>query len=150
MTIIRWWDPAKELSSLQHRVNRAFGETFCPSMGNVETRTNGAWHPAVDIFETEQEIVLKVEIPGLTKDQVNVEVNEGTLHLKGERKFEKDVKEESYHRIERVYGGFQRSFALPDAVDPEKVNAELKDGILEVRLGKREQAKPRQIQVTVN
>ena len=150
MTIIRWWDPAREMNNLHHRMTRAFGDAFGPCVGDIEPKARGTWHPAVDIFETEQEIVFKVEAPGLTKEQVNVEVDEGTLHLKGERKFEKDVKEESYHRIERVYGGFQRSFVLPDSVDPDKVRAELKDGILDIRLGKREQAKPKQIHVTVN
>ncbi|MCL1926913.1 MAG: Hsp20/alpha crystallin family protein [Syntrophorhabdaceae bacterium] len=150
MTIIRWWDPAREMGDRRHCVSRVCGETFDPSMGDVESNAHGAWHPAVDIFETEQEIVLKAETPGMTKEQVNVEVDEGTLHLRGERKFEKDVKEESYHRIERVYGSFQRSFVLPDSVEPDKVSAELKDGILEIRLGKREQAKPKHIKVSVN
>ena len=150
MTIIRWWDPSKEINNLQHHVSRVFGETFCPCVGDTEAKAKGAWHPAVDIFETEQEIILKAETPGLTKEQVNVEVDEGTLHLKGERKFEKDVNEETFHRIERVYGGFQRSFVLPESVDTDKVYAELKDGILEIRLGKREQAKPKHIQVSVN
>jgi HSP20 family protein len=81
---------------------------------------------------------------------VHVEVDDGVLSLRGERKFEKEVKEENYHRVERVYGAFHRSFTLPDSVDPDKVRAELRDGVLEVRLGKREQAKPRQIQVKVN
>ena len=150
MTIIRWWDPTKEMGGRQYCVNHILGETFGPSMGDVDPNVHGAWHPAVDIFETEHEIVLKAETPGLTKDQVNVEVDEGTLHLRGERKFEKDVKEESCHRIERVYGSFQRSFVLPDSVEPDKVSAELKDGILEIRLGKREQAKPKHIKVSVN
>jgi HSP20 family protein len=110
----------------------------------------GTWSPAVDIFETEQEIVLQLEVPGVSKEQVHVEVDNGTLLLRGERKIEKEVKEENYHRVERAYGFFQRSFSLPDTVDPEKVRAELKDGVLELRLGKREQAKPKQIQVSVN
>lgn len=150
MTIIRWWDPAKELDDMRHCASRVFGETFGPSMGDIESKAHGTWHPAVDIFETEQEIVLMAETPGLTKDQINVEVDEGTLNLKGERKFEKDVNEESCHRIERVYGSFHRSFVMPESVDPDKVSAELKDGILEIRLGKREQSKPKQIQVSIN
>ncbi|MGE5246961.1 MAG: Hsp20/alpha crystallin family protein [Verrucomicrobiota bacterium] len=150
MAIVRWWDPARELSTLHSRVNRLFGEAFGPPMYPAEQTTPGAWAPAVDIFETENEIVLEVELPGVARDQVHVEVDDGVLHLRGERKFEKDVKEENYHRIERAYGTFQRSFTLPDSVDPEKVSAELKSGILEVRIGKREQAKPKQIQVTVN
>ena len=150
MTIIRRWDPSREISNLQHCISRVFGETAGHCVGHIEPKAKGAWHPAIDIFETEQEIILKAETPGLTKEQVNVEVDEGTLHLKGERKFEKDVNEEAFHRIERVYGGFQRSFILPESVDTDKVYAELKDGILEIRLGKREQAKPKHIQVSVN
>lgn len=132
MTIVRWW------------------ETIGYPMGQAEQPAAGNWYPSVDIYETGTEIVLQVEVPGMTKDQVNVEVDDGTLHLRGERKIEKDVKEESYHRVERVYGTFHRSFALPDTVDPDKVRAELKDGILEIRIGKREQAKPKQIQVSIN
>ncbi|MEW6719225.1 MAG: Hsp20/alpha crystallin family protein [Thermodesulfobacteriota bacterium] len=150
MTIVRFWDPMKELSAMQNRMNRIFGETFGPSMTQAEPPLAGTWSPSVDIYETDQEIVLKVELPGVPKEQVHVEVDDGTLHLKGERKIEKEVKEENYHRVERVYGPFHRSFSLPDTVDPEKVRAELKDGVLELRLGKREQAKPRQIQVGVN
>jgi HSP20 family protein len=150
MTIVRWWDPAREFTALQNRMNRLFGETFGPPMGQSEQSAPGTWSPAVDIYETEAEIVLKVEVPGIPREQVNVEVDDGTLHLRGERKIEKDVKEESYHRVERVYGTFHRSFALPDSVDADKVRAELRDGVLEIRLGKREQAKPKQIQVSVN
>ena len=150
MTIIRWWDPARELSTLQNRMNRFFGEAFGPPMYPAEQAAPGAWTPAVDIFETDHEIVLDVELPGVARDQVHVEVNDGILQLRGERKVEKEVKEESYHRVERTFGTFHRSFTLPDSVDPEKVSAELKNGILQVRLGKREQAKPKQIQVTVN
>jgi len=143
MAIIRWWDTTGDINNLHHHMNRIFGETLDAS----STADDGTWRPAVDIFETEQEIVLKVEVPGLTTEQVNVEVDEGTLHLKGERKIEKDVNEENCHRIERAYGCFHRAFILPDSVDPEKVRAELKDGVLDIRLGKREQAKPKQIQV---
>ena len=132
MTIVRWW------------------ETFGPTMAQAGHPVAGTWSPAVDIFETEQEIVLQLEVPGVSKEQVHVEVDNGTLLLRGERKIEKEVKEESYHRVERAYGVFQRSFSLPDTVDPEKVRAELKDGLLELRLGKRELAKPKQIQVSVN
>jgi len=150
MAIVRWWDPAKELSTLQNRMNRFFGEAFGPPMYPAEQASPGAWTPAVDIFETDNEIVLDVDLPGVARDQVHVEVNDGILHLRGERKFEKEVKEENFHRVERAYGTFQRSFTLPDSVDPEKVSAELKSGVLQVRLGKREQAIPKQIQVTVN
>lgn len=150
MAIVRLWDPMKELSALQGRVNRVLEDTFGTPLHRAEQPGAGTWAPAVDIFETASEIVLKAEVPGIARDQVHVEVDDGVLSLRGERKFEKEVKEENYHRVERVYGAFHRSFTLPDSVDPEKVRAELRDGVLEVRLGKREQAKPRQIQVKVN
>ena len=149
MAIVRLWDPMRELSALQSRVNRVLEDTFGTPLHRGEQPGAGAWAPAVDIFETAGEIVLKAEVPGIARDQVHVEVNDGVLSLRGERKFEKEVKEENYHRVERAYGAFHRSFTLPDSVDPEKVRATLSDGVLEVRLGKREQAKPKQIQVKV-
>jgi len=150
MAIVRLWDPMREFSALQSRVNRVLEDTFGTPLHRVEQPGAGTWAPAVDIFETPGEIVLKAEVPGMARDQVQVEVDAGVLSLRGERKFEKEVKEENYHRVERVYGAFHRSFTLPDSVDPEKVRATLVDGVLEVRLGKREQAKPKQIQVKVN
>ena len=149
MAIVRLWDPMSELSALQGRVNQVLEDTFGTRFHRGEQQGTGTWSPAVDIFETGSEIVLKAEVPGIARDQVHLEVDDGVLSLRGERKFEKEVKEENYHRVERVYGAFHRSFTLPDSVDPEKVRAELKDGVLEVRLGKREQAKPKQITVAV-
>ena len=149
MAIVRFWDPMKELSSLQNRMNRVFEETFGSPLYRGEQPGIGTWSPAVDIFETGDEIVVKAEVPGLAKDQIHVEVENGVLTLHGERKFEREVKEENYHRVERTYGAFHRSFSLPGSVDAEKVRAEMKEGILEVRLGKREQAKPKQINVAV-
>jgi len=150
MAIVRLWDPMKELSNMQHRLNRVLEDTFGTPLYRGEQPGSGTWAPAVDIFETDAEIVVRAEVPGVSRDQVQVEVDDGVLSLRGERKFEKEVKEENYHRVERVYGAFHRSFTLPDSVDPEKVLAELRDGVLEVRLGKREQAKPKQVQVKVN
>jgi len=150
MAIVRLWDPMKELSNMQHRLNRALEDTFGTPLYRGEQPGPGTWAPAVDIFETDAEIVVRAEVPGVARDQVHVEVDDGVLSLRGERKFEREVKEENYHRVERAYGAFHRSFTLPDTVDPEKVRAELRDGVLDVRLGKRDQAKPRQIQVKVN
>ena len=132
-----------------NRMNRVFEETFGSPLYRGEQPGVGTWSPAVDIFETGDEIIVKAEVPGLAKDQIHVEVENGVLTLHGERKFEREVKEENYHRVERTYGAFHRSFSLPGSVDAEKVRAEMKDGILEVRLGKREQAKPKQISVAV-
>ena len=147
MAIVRWKDPIGELSSIHERMNRLFGEAFAmpraPEEGWIRS-----WEPAVDIYEADDAIVVKAEIPGVERDQVGVEVKDGVLTLRGERKFEREVKEENYHRIERSYGAFQRSFTLPSTVDPDKVRATLKNGVLEVTLQKKEQARPRQVKIS--
>ena len=150
MAIIRWVDPFKELSAIHERMNQLFDETFLPTRGSEAAPAAAMWSPAVDIYESGDDIVVKAEVPGIDKDDVAVEVKDGILTLRGDRKFEKEEKEENYHRIERSYGTFVRSFALPSALDPEKVQAALKDGVLEVRIGKKEQAKPRKVKVAVN
>jgi len=150
MAIMRWVDPFKELSAIHERMNQLFDETFLPARGSEAAPAAAMWSPTVDIYESGEDIVVKAEIPGIDRDDVAVEVKDGILTLRGERKFEKEENEENYHRIERSYGTFVRSFALPSSVDAEKVRAALKDGVLEVRLSKKEQAKPRKVQVTVN
>lgn len=149
MAIVRWLDPFRDLPAIQERMNQIFEDALARSRGRDEGLRTGMWTPAVDIYETNDSVVVKAELPGVDKDQIAVEVKDGILSLRGERKFEKEVKEESYHRIERSYGGFQRSFSLPVSVDPNKVTARFKDGVLEVNLPKKEQAKPKQIQVDV-
>jgi HSP20 family protein len=148
MALIRW-DPFREMSSLQERMNRVFSEVLARSPIGEEEISRGAWVPAVDIFETPESIVLKAELPGITKDDIFVEVKDNTLSLKGEKKFEKEVKEENYHRVERSYGSFQRAFTLPSTGQQDKVKAKFKDGILEIVLPKVEEAKPKQIKVEV-
>jgi len=148
MALIRW-DPFREMSSLQERMNRLFSEVLSRSPIGEEEISRGAWVPAVDIFETPESIVLKAELPGITKDDIFVEVKDNTLSLKGEKKFEKEVKEENYHRVERSYGSFQRAFTLPSTVQQDKVKAKFKDGILQIVLPKVEEAKPKQIKVEV-
>jgi HSP20 family protein len=103
----------------------------------------------VDIFETADNIVLKAELPGVDPKDVEIRVEDNTLYLKGERKFEREVKEENYHRVERSYGGFARSFSLPNSIDAEKVSAEYKDGLLTLTMPKREEAKPKTIKIDV-
>lgn len=149
MAIVRWLDPFRDLSSIQERMNQIFEDALSRSRGREEGLRSGMWTPAVDIYETNESVVVKAELPGVEKDQISVEVKDGILSLRGERKFEKEVKEESYHRIERSYGNFQRSFSLPVSVDQDKVTARFKDGVLEVKLPKKEQAKPKQIHVDV-
>jgi HSP20 family protein len=147
MTIVRWIDPARELAGMQDRLNRIFEDFFRTPRGGEEGLTSGAWTPAVDIRETDDAVVVSADLPGIEKEMVSVEFKEGILTLRGERKFEREVKEENYHRLERTYGAFHRSFTVPAPVDEEKISAGMKDGVLEIRLPKKEAAKPRQIKV---
>ncbi len=107
------------------------------------------WSPAVDIFETADSIVMKAELPGVSRDNIDIQVQDNTLMLKGERKFEREVKEENYLRIERSYGAFQRAFTLPTVVQRDKIKATFKDGVLEVTMPKAEEAKPKQVKIDV-
>lgn len=148
MAIIRWTDPFREFAQLQDRVNRVFSEAY--SRGDEGLLTSGSWAPPVDIYQNgEHEVVLKAELPGMTREDIDITVDNGTLTIKGEKKLSDEVKEEQFHRIERRYGTFSRSFSLPQTVDPGKVSAEYKHGVLTVRLPLREEAKPRQIKVDV-
>ncbi len=142
MAIIRYTqsDPFQGFQSLQDTMNRFFNE---PS-------TNRPWVPPVDIRETENELVLKADIPGMKFEDIDVRLENGTLTLRGERKFEEQKKEGGWHRVERSYGTFERVFTLPDSVNPEGVTADYKDGTLTVTLPKKEIAKPRQVKVQVN
>src|SRR4030067_420937 len=149
MTLIRW-EPFREMSSLQERMNRLLSDVRGLTPFREEEITQGAWIPAVDIYETDESLIFKAELPGITKDGITVEVKDNTLTLKGEKKFEKEVKEEHYHRVERSYGTFQRAFTLPGTVQQDKVKAKFKDGILEISLPKQEAAKPKQIKVEVS
>jgi len=148
MALMRW-DPFREMSALQERMNRLFSDVRAQAPVRGEEIVQGAWVPAVDIFETNEAIVLKAELPGITSQDISVEVKDNTLTLKGEKKFEKEVKEENYHRVERSYGSFQRAFTLPGTIHQEKVKAKFKDGILEITLPKVEEAKPKQIKVEI-
>lgn len=149
MALIRW-DPFREITSLQERMNRLFSDVRLRTPFGEEEITQGAWIPAVDIYETNDAIVLKAELPGIPKEDIFIEVKDNTLTLKGEKKFEREVKEENYHRVERSYGSFQRAFTLPGTVQQDRVRAKFKEGILEITLPKLEQAKPKQIKVEVS
>ena len=143
MTLVRWSDPFHEFAQLQNRINRVFTD-------DEGLMTAGTWVPPVDIYQNgDHEIVLKAELPDMTREDIDITVDNGTLTLQGEKKFSNEVKEESFHRIERHYGTFSRSFSLPQTVDTGKVGAEYKNGVLTVRLPLREEAKPRQIKVDV-
>jgi HSP20 family protein len=147
MAILRW-EPFHNLLASQREFDRLFKEAVPRFFGESELSTR-TWAPAVDIFETPENIVLKAELPGIDPKDVEVRVEDNTLYLKGERRFEKEVKEESYHRVERSYGSFARSFSLPNSIDAEKVGAEYKDGVLTLTMPKREEAKPKTIKIDV-
>jgi HSP20 family protein len=148
MTLVRWSDPFREFAQLQDRINRVFSDTY--GRDDEGLLTSGTWVPPVDIYQNgEHEVVLKAELPDMTREDIDITVDNGTLTIRGEKKFSNDVKEESFRRIERRYGVFSRSFSLPQTVDAAKVGAEYKNGVLTVRLPLREEAKPRQIKVEV-
>ena len=148
MNIVRF-DPFREMAALQDRVNRAFGDVSRRYDDDLTTR--GAWVPAVDIYQTDNHtLVLKVELPDVSREDIDLRVENDTLTITGQKQRDKTVKEEQYHRIERTFGSFSRTFTLPPTVDAGKIGAEYKNGVLSVTLPLREEAKPRQIQVTVN
>jgi HSP20 family protein len=140
-------DPYRELAAMHDRMARLIGDVY---LSDEDTGFRGNWTPAVDIFETENhDLVLKAEVPGMNREDIEVTVENGTLVLKGQKKFDETIKEEHYRRIERSYGQFFRSFTLPNTVDASKVSADYKNGILTVKLPFREEAKPRTINVDV-
>ena len=146
MAIVRV-DPLREFAAIQERMNRLFGNAY---VRDEDTSFRGNWVPAVDIFETENhDLVVRAELPGMSREDIEVSVENSTLVLKGDKKFDAEVKEESYRRIERTYGTFHRSFSLPNTVDTSKVSADFKNGVLTVKLPFREEAKPRSINVEV-
>ena len=150
MTIVRL-EPFRDMVAVQDRLNRIFDEAVRgnPRVSEEDWALGGQWAPSVDIFEHEGNLVLRAELPGIEPKDVDVHVENNVLTLRGERKFESEVKREKYHRVERAYGTFSRSFTLPSVVDTEKIKAEYKDGVLQVTLPQREEAKPKQIQVSV-
>jgi len=145
MAIIRW-DPFRDMTTLRERMNRLF-EDMAASRGEEKDLTTSSWAPAVDIYETENEVVLTAEIPGIEEKDIEIKVEDNTLTLKGERKFEKETKEENYHRIERAYGCFFRSFTLPAFVDQDRIEAEHENGVLKIRMPKRAELKPRKVKI---
>jgi HSP20 family protein len=141
------WEPYRELATLQDRLNRAFGSAFGRSDRDDEVGL-ASWAPPVDIAEEKDRIVITAELPGFREDQIEIQSENGMLTLRGERKFEKESDARSYHRVERSYGQFVRSFALPNNVDREKIKADFSNGLLRIELPKREDAKPRTIRIT--
>lgn len=147
--ITRWNDPFRELESFRNQMNRLFGEVLPAGRVGDEAPSLAAWAPPVDITETPDQLVFQVELPGFSHDDLSLRAENGVLTLEGERKFEKETEKKAYHRVERAYGRFVRSFSLPVNVDPQKINASLVDGILTVELQKREEAKPKSIPIGI-
>jgi HSP20 family protein len=147
MAIVRW-DPFRELNAVQERMNRLFSDAYRSADDDVMRR--GVWAPPVDIFDSgKHELVIKAELPDMSKDDIEITVENNMLTLRGEKKMDNEMKEEYCHRIERTYGAFSRSFSLPTTVDTSKVSADYKNGVLTIKLPVREEAKPKQIQVQV-
>jgi len=145
VAIIRW-DPFRDLVTLRERMNRLF-EDMAASRSEGKDLMTSTWVPSVDIFETESDVVLAAEVPGIDEKDIEIKVEDNTLTIKGERKFEKETKEENYHRIERSYGSFFRSFALPSYVDHEKIEAQFENGVLKVHMPKKAEVKPRKVRI---
>lgn len=146
MSIVRY-DPFRDLRTLQEEVNRLFSTNLTRAFGD-EGIGRGAWAPSVDIYENKDQIVLEAELPGMKQDDFDLSIENNVITLRGERKFEKTDEGDNYHRVERSYGSFTRSFTLPQTVTPEGATAEYNNGVLRVTLPKREETKARRIQVT--
>ena len=149
MTLITRYDPFREFATLQDRMNRLFRDPRV-SEGHDESLTTTAFAPPVDVYEDEHNITLKIEVPGIDEKDIDVRVENNTLTVHGERKFEKEEKEENYRRVERQYGSFTRTFTLPNTVETENVSATYDKGVLKVKLAKKAEAKPKQIKVNVS
>ena len=145
MPLVRW-DPWREMEDMLERYNKAVAQ---PPSGSQEVITTGDWSPRVDIAETEKEFVIKAEIPEVKKEDVKVTVDNGVLTISGERKQEKEEKGKKFHRVERYYGSFTRSFTLPDNVKENNIKASFKDGMLNLQIQKTDKAKPKAIEVKV-
>lgn len=144
------WDPFRELDEMHNRLSRFFGGRSLSRRSNGrENITLTEWTPLVDITEDDKEYLIKVELPEVRKNDLHVRVEDGVLTISGQRQFEKEEKSRRYHRVERAYGSFTRSFTLPDDADPQQVNAEFRDGVLSVHVAKDKNARPKSIEVKV-
>ena len=148
MTVLTRWDPIREVATMQNRLNRFVRELYSPE-GPEEALTTTGFAPPVDVYEDEHNITLKIEVPGIDEKDIDVRIENNTLAVHGERKIEKEEKEENFRRVERQYGSFTRSFTLPNSVDPGQVSALYDKGVLKINLAKKAEAKPKQIKVDV-
>jgi HSP20 family protein len=148
MTVLTRWEPFREFATLQDRMNRLLREPY--GDGREEALTTSGFAPAVDVYEDEHNVTLKIEVPGIEEKDIDVRIENNTLTVHGERKFEKEEKEENFRRVERQYGSFTRSFTLPNTVDHDNVTANYEKGVLKIKLAKKAEAKPKQIKVNVS
>ena len=149
MNTLTRWNPFREMDELQTQLAPLFGRWPAPAGQGKETMTVAQWSPLVDIAEDDKEWLIKAELPEVTKDQIKVSVEAGGRAIAGERKFEKEEKDRKYHRVERAYGSFLRSFTLPEGADGSKVAAEFRDGVIQVHLPKSEKVKPKAVELKV-
>ena len=149
MTLLTRWDPLRDLATMQNRMNRLDREIYSPE-DPEEALTTTSFAPPVDIYEDEHNITLKMEVPGIDEKDIDVRIENTTLTVHGERRFEKEEKENNFRRVERQYGTFTRSFTLPSSVDTGQVSANYDKGVLKISLAKRAEAKPKQIKVNVS
>src|SRR6266508_4768519 len=148
MTSMTRWEPFRDLMTLQDRLNRMCSEPFS-GVTNQESLSAGAFVPPVDVYEDDHGIRLKMEVPGIDEKDIDIRLENNLLTVRGERKLESETKQENYHRMERSYGSFTRSFSLPNSVNPEDVKAGYSKGVLTIHLGKRAEARPKQIKVDI-
>ncbi|MGA9527383.1 MAG: Hsp20/alpha crystallin family protein [Terriglobales bacterium] len=148
MTLLTRYEPFRDFATMQDRINRVFRDFYAPE-GNDNALTTTAFVPAVDVYEDEHNVTLKIEVPGIDEKDIDVRVENSTLTVHGERKFEKEEKEENYRRVERQYGSFTRTFTLPTTVDSENIQANYDKGVLKIQLAKKAEAKPKQIKVNI-
>lgn len=146
MNLVRW-NPWGEMEVLEGRFNRFFNEAFFPAARLDDDSNHFNWNPRVDIYDNDNAIVIKAELPGVDKKDIEVDLKDHVLTLKGERSYENEVKEENYYRKERAFGKFHRAFSLPADLDPDKIKADFKDGVLKIDIPKPEEKKPKKISV---
>jgi len=149
MTVLTRFEPFREFATLQDRINRVFRDSYSGGASQDDSLTTSSFAPAVDVYEDEHKVSLKIEVPGIDEKDIDVRVENNTLTVHGERKIDKEEKEENYRRVERQYGSFTRTFTLPQTVDTENVSATYDKGVLKIALPKKAEAKPKQIKVHV-
>src|SRR5271155_1161586 len=150
--MITRWEPFRELTTMQGRLNRLFQDNWtnpAPMTRESESLLSGSFVPPVDVYETDHDILVKMEVPGIDQKDMDIRLENNVLTVKGERKLEKEEKEENFQRVERRYGAFTRSFTLPNTVDTESVKADYEHGVLKITLAKRAEAKPKQIKINI-